>query len=251
MNINNLDMEYYKSLLRCNFNGVEKFEDDLIKNEFEIYSDAILNWDNYGEVSSLEHWWRGQGIGCQELYDKCLDIVKKLDCVNICEIGAGAGILAKYIYDLNTNINLTCIEGSKNHISHMKENFNSNNNIIKPFIDVNANIIKAIAQDIPLDNNLFDLVYTCTVLMHIPYLLLPKALMEITRISNKYVLHIENTNREINAIAMGKQKSELNKLCIDYSKMYELLNVKTIINKEYKYPGANCNFVCFLGEKIN
>jgi ubiquinone/menaquinone biosynthesis C-methylase UbiE len=252
MKIENID--FYKKILICNNSNINVFDDNVILKEFELYEKASLNWDNYECVSSLKHWRESHGSyeypNIHPHHQKLINVVKTLNCNDICEIGAGAGVVSKYVYNLNNNINLTCIEGSDKHISQMKENFNKEINIIKPNIDVYSNIIKSLAQDIPLQNNIFDLVYTCTVLMHIPFLILPKTLMEIVRISKKYILHIENTNNEINAVVMGKQISNLNKFTLNYKQAYELLNVKTLINEIYKDPHNDCNFICYLGEKI-
>lgn len=252
MKIENL--EFYKELLKCNTSNYQNFDNEIIKEEFNLYEKASLNCDNYVPVNSLEQWKHGDIIYnypvIHPAHEKIVEVIKTLNYKDICEVGAGAGIVAKYIYNLNNDVNLTCVESSDTHISQMKENFDKSIDIIKPNIDVRANIIKSLAQEIPLDDNSFDIVYTSTVLMHIPFILVPKVIMEITRISKKYILHVENTNNELNTVIIGNQKSDLNKLTLNYEKIYNKLNVKTVMCEYFKYPYVDCNFICYLGEKI-
>tara|TARA_R110002167_G_scaffold40740_1_gene124909 strand:- start:574 stop:816 length:243 start_codon:yes stop_codon:yes gene_type:complete len=80
--------------------------------------------------------------------------------------------------------------------------------------------------------------------------MIPEALKEFVRVSSKYIVHVENLNDKINTVAMGRQQSELNRLCIDYKKMYEKLGVKTISYELFDDPWAPCQYVCYVGEKM-
>jgi ubiquinone/menaquinone biosynthesis C-methylase UbiE len=249
-----LNYNDYNDLLACNFNDVKTFDKDMLLNEIDEYKKAMSNgWKNYDSVSSLSDWSVGKYVypDIQHHHKKIVDKTKELNVKSICEAGAGGGVVAKHVYTYNDyNIDLTCVEGSDIHIGQMRENFSKESNIVLPQIDVKANIVKGVIQDIPLDDNLFDLVYTCTVMMHIPYLMIPKSMIELVRISKKYIMHVENKNNMINAVCMGNQKSDSNRLIIDYKKMYNKLGVKCLEYYEYKDEHVDCEYLFFLGEKI-
>tara|TARA_R110001592_G_scaffold112395_3_gene310614 strand:+ start:642 stop:1148 length:507 start_codon:yes stop_codon:yes gene_type:complete len=167
-----------------------------------------------------------------------------LDC------GAGCGMISKYIYAINNNIDITCIENNKIHFDQLVENFEKNTDIIKPDINVPANKIRGNIHNIDLPSNSKEFVFTCTVLMHIPYIAAVASLIELTRVSSKYICHIENVNNVINSVVPGETQLPEEMLSIDYIKLYKLLGYDI---KEYKlssHPGEpNCKFIYLLVEK--
>jgi ubiquinone/menaquinone biosynthesis C-methylase UbiE len=246
----NINTKNYIDLLKYNLNGVTVFNEDEIQSEINIYEDSIKNWENYSGVPNLLGWRHPvfQYPNIHPIHKKIVDTISFLDVKNVCDVGAGAGSVVKYVYNSNNKLNLTCIEGYDVHLSQMKENFDQSSPIIPPQINVPATIIKGIGQDLPLDDNSQDLIYTCTVMMHIPFLLAIKTAMEIARVSNKYVLHLE---RKDGNVVIGNQKSKLNFLQIDYKKLYENQGFKTINYYEFPYPEAEQHTcVYYLGEKI-
>ena len=248
-----LEKNLYKDLLKCNFNGIESFDDFLLQKEIEIYKKSIERWQNYGQVDSLNNWYNSQYIYpiMQNHHEKIVKKTKELGVKAICEVGAGAGSVSKYVYAYNDgNIDLTCVEGGDKHIAQMKENFTKESTIITPQMEVNANIVKSIAQNLPFDDNHFDLIYTCTVIMHIPFLLLPKVFYDISKKSKKYIIHVENKNDKINCVCMGNQKSDLNRLTVDYKSVYKKLNYNCIEYYDYKDENVDCQYSFYLGEKI-
>ena len=249
-------MKEYKELLSCNLQGInfDNVEDSLLENELDIYMDGMDDWNKvYGEVSNLNEWTHAiyEYPNIHPNHKKLMDVLKDKQPKSVCEVGAGCGMVSKYCYNLlGSDIELTCIEGSPTHREQMKENFSKSSSIILPQIEVGANIVEGIAQDLPLEDNSVELLYTCTVTMHIPFLMIPEALKEFVRVSSKYIVHVENLNDKINTVAMGRQQSELNRLCIDYRKMYEKLGVKTTSYELFDDPGAPCQYVCYVGETI-
>jgi phospholipid N-methyltransferase len=239
----------YLDLLPCNLEGIPSFDLDMLGEEFEIYNSGIQDWSVYGPTKSLDNWKNPpfEYPNIHPIHKKLVDTVSDLHVNTVCDIGAGAGVMAKYVYNSNRDIDLTCVEGSDIHISQMKENFDEENRVILPQIKVNANVIRGVAQEIPLPTNSQDLVYTCTVLMHIPYLMAIKAIEEISRVSHRYVLHLE---RKDGNVIMGKQKSALNLLQIDYQSVYSKLGFRTIKYEEFSYPEhEHLSCVYYLGEK--
>ena len=172
-----------------------------------------------------------------------MDIIKDLQPNNILDCGSGPGLLSKYIYYENENININCIENNPVHYKQMLENFGEKSNILKPNIKVNANAIKGNIINMPFKDNEFDFVFTCTVLMHIPFCFSIASICEIVRVSNKYICHIENINDIINCVVIGDCKSQLQKLIIDYNKLYDKLGCDIIKHVETKDPYANCNYI--------
>jgi ubiquinone/menaquinone biosynthesis C-methylase UbiE len=247
---NNMEIDSeYLELLNCNLDGQTNFNLDMLKEELIIYKLATKDWSVYDTVATLEDWSPKHftHLNMHPMHKKLIDTVTSFPINTVCEIGAGAGTIAKYIHNVNKNIKLTCVEGSDIHLEHMKQNFSKNSHTILPNITVNANIIKGVAQEIPLPSASQDLVYTCTVLMHIPYLMAIKAIQDISRVSKKYVLHLE---RKDGNVVIGKQKSSLNYLKIDYRQVYEKLGFKTIKYEEFPYPECE-TFSCifYFGEK--
>jgi len=243
-----IDIEEYKDLLSCNINGIDatSFENDILEEEHQIYHDSIKDWSNYGFVDSLEGWVvkDHEYPVIHPTMKKILDEIKAIKPASVCEIGAGAGVVSKFVYDaLKSNVELHCVEGSPQHLSQMRENFKESSIVIAPQIEVKANIIEGTAQNIPLPDNSVDVVYTCTVMMHIPFLMIPAAAKEIARISSGYIIHSENHNNFVNTVTIGNQKSKLNLLQIDYPTLYQKLGIEEIkyeeaeeYNNYYKNP---------------
>ena len=239
----------YLELLNCNLEKISKFDLDTLREEWIIYELSLHDWSIYDPVSRLEDWKHQYYVypNIHPIHKKVIDTVASLPINTVCEIGAGAGTVAKYIYHTNNNIQLTCVEGSDIHLKQMQQNFNKNSQVILPQITVNANIIKGSAQEIMLPAASQDLVYTCTVLMHIPYLMAIKAIENMANISKKYILHLE---RKDGNIVMGRLKSPLNYLQIDYQMIYEKLGFRTIKYEEFPYPeNDRLSCIYYLGEK--
>ena len=241
-----------KDMLKCNLSGVNDFPEWVLDEENKLYMDGVGGWRVYECVSTLSGWK-------SEMYEypsihlfhrKVVDTVKSLGINSVCEAGAGAGVVAKYVYASQKDLNFTCLEGSDKHLSQMRENFNESSGIISPKVTVNVNIVKGILQSIPFKDNYFDLVYTCSVMMHVPFLMVPKAVLELSRITRRYVLHVENKNDIINTVCMGRQRFPLNRLCIDYERMYKMAGVNTLKYEVFKDPHSESNCIYFLGEKV-
>lgn len=244
-----MDDKYFE-LLKWNLDNVSDFDKNVIQKEFEIYENSVKDWSNYSGVLNLEGWKHPifEYPNIHPIHKKIVETVSNLEVNKVCDLGAGAGSVAKYVYNSKKDIDLTCVEGYDVHLSQMKENFSENSFVIKPKIKVDATILKGTAQEIPLGDNSQDLVYTCTVMMHIPFLLAIKAAQEIARISNRYVLHLE---RKDGNVVIGNQKSNLNYLQIDYKNLYENLGFKTLEYYDFPYPEAEMyKCVYYLGEKI-
>lgn len=230
------DLKDYQDLLSCNLNGVAatEFKEDLLKEEYEIYCKSLKSWDNYGSVGSL-HDWVFKDHKYPLIHPTVKKIIDQVDLFKpkaVCDIGAGAGVVSKFVYDLlKPNVDIYCVEGSPHHLSQMKENFSGASTVIAPQLEVKATILQGIAQDIPLEDNKVDLSYTCTVMMHIPFLMIPAVAKEIVRVTSGYIVHSENDNTIVNTVAIGKQKSQLNYLQIDYRALYKKLGVDTITYK--------------------
>lgn len=242
-----------KELLQCNLSKCADFSDALLEYENGLYQGGIAGWKVYQSVPALTSW-KETKCGYEfprihQAHRRVVDTVISLGVKKVCDAGAGAGVVSKYVYATQNDIELTCLEGSDAHIAQMIENFSESSDVIKPRINVPAKIVKGTLQKTGLETGAFDLVFTCTVMMHIPFLLVPKAVLELSRITNRYVLHVENPNDVINAVCPGNNRSDLNKLCIDYPRMYGTLGFKTVIHEKFRDPSGECDFICYLGEK--
>jgi len=174
-----------------------------------------------------------------------VDTIKKENYKKIIDLGAGCGMISKYVYDANPQLEeLVCIENNSVHCSQMLENFKTNTDIILPNIEVNANIINTSLHNLKqFPDNYFDVGFTCTVLMHIPFIIAIPIMCEIARIC-KNIINVENTNEMINCVVKGQTKLKEEYYCIDYLKFYEKKNFEIL---EYKnipdpVPKINCYY---------
>jgi hypothetical protein len=137
----------------------------------------------------------------------------------------------------------------------MKENFYHRTSVIKPDIKVKAKIIKATMPNLSMfRSNAFDLVYTCTVMMHMPFIINVCSATEFARITSKYILHVENRNLGNNwydnCTVNPPGMSDLNFCAIDYKALYESLGFKTLSYYEFNTHDSPCVNIYYLGEKI-
>jgi phospholipid N-methyltransferase len=249
----------YFDLLKFNLNNFKDFDENIVKTELDLYLNTKLDkeWENYTSDHNDLSTWKETFYKYPDLnpmYKKLIADINRLGVKKVCEIGAGSGNIVKYVYGSNESLDITAIEAYDKHYNQMIENFKVGNNVIEPFIHVPATPIKGLAQDLPLGDNSQDLIYTVTVMMHIPYLLAVKAIMEIAKTTSKYVIHVE---RKDGNVVMGQQKnSQYNNLHIDYKGIYEELGFKTLDYHEFPYTEGNGNIynhiqcVYYLGEKI-
>ena len=133
----------------------------------------------------------------------------------------------------------------------MLENFFSRTDVIPPNIKVDAKIFKQSLHDLKqYPDDYFDVGFTCTVMMHIPYIIAVSIITEISRIC-KTVIHAENTNEIINCVVTGKTVLPHEKIVIDYEKLYKTLGFEIIQNDIVKDPYADCFYVYFHAKKSN
>lgn len=97
----------------------------------------------------------------------------------------------------------------------------------------NLNIIKGDALDIPFKDNYFDLVFTSGVLIHISPSNIEKVLLEIIRVSNKYIWGLEYFSEEYEEILYHGQNNLLWKT--NFCKLFLDKNPKISLIKEKKY----------------
>jgi ubiquinone/menaquinone biosynthesis C-methylase UbiE len=258
-NFNHTFRDQYVSLLKFNTNNTDVSAHCDVMNELRLYYDSLQNFSNYVPVGRLEDWI-SKTYNYPEVHphhQAVIDNVITLKPLSVCEVGAGCGQVAKYVYDnmlktLNSNENfkLTTVEWNIVHYQQMYENFKTRHNILQPFMEVDANMVIGSSHKLPFDDNSFDLIYTCTLMMHVPYIPAIASICEIARVTKKYVLHIENCNEQNNAVYKGKTQSDMNILSIDYEKIYKHLGFKILLNKRVQDPHVSCEYTYFLAEKL-
>jgi ubiquinone/menaquinone biosynthesis C-methylase UbiE len=242
-------------LLKCNRDGLNVAAICDVENEMRLYEKSLENHTNYVPVPELYEWINEYTYpNIHPTHQIVLDIINELGVLNICEVGAGAGRVSKLAYAQNNQLNLTCIEASDTHLKQMKENFGDQSNVILPDIKVPATIIKGqvpYLKSIP--DNSFDLVFTCTVMMHLPYIPAILSAQEMARLSHKYILHVENKNEGHSwynmSVVNSPSMSSVNELSIDYVTLYNKLGYKTIKYFEYPDPYSPATFIVYLGVK--
>ena len=135
---------------------------------------------------------------------------------------------------MKSNLNLNCIDNYSIHLEQTKFNFKKETNVIFPFIDVSANIIKGSVDELNFKNK-FDIIFTCTVLMHIPFFSAIEIIKKLASLSKNYIIHIENLS---GCIVMGKTRNSFQKLSIDYVKLYKLLGFDIKLSKIINDPNV-------------
>lgn len=256
-----LQNEEFIKLLNCNKNNFD-FSEYSLKNLLKQKRNYIKYLDKdfekiYPKVATLEQWIHPDfGINnMHPAHQEVINTVLKHKPSTICEIGAGAGSVTKYVYNSYPTASYLSVEPNKYHRELMQANFDKSKSIIEPKIDVKSKIIAAGAQALPLSDNSVDFIFTCTVMMHIPYLMIPSTVKELSRVSSNYILHVENPNDIINAVVTPNKKvkmkySEINKLQIDYDKIYDSLGFNIIDYKRWEDPVADCDYVSYLYKKV-
>jgi phospholipid N-methyltransferase len=245
----------YKDLLDCNINREEIskiISDQEIESELETYHVSIVNNTNYipvsSSVSTLEYW--------REPYHPHLfpllinHYCGSLNCKDICELGAGVGNISKCLKHGYPVCNLTAIEANETNFRLLQNNLINTPMVLEPYGLADIKTLRLSGHNLSsIPDKSFDMVYTCTVLMHIPYLPQLAVICEIARISSKYVMHVENT---VAATAIGDMKNHyLNTRTTDYPAVYSLLGFKTIRNDIRPYPDSkDHNVRIFIAERI-
>jgi SAM-dependent methyltransferase len=245
-------ISHFPELLTCNESWTTVADKIDVGEWIKDFFAHTKSWMNYADqIQSLEAWVDSKGHVWPNLHpahQHVVDACKELRPASVLEVGAGAGVVAKYVYAaMNGEVKLSCLEGSDAHIAEMKENFNKSK-IIPPDIEVKADVVKGVVQAAPFADNSFELVYTCTVMMHNSYIAAVLAAAEIARISSKYVLHVEGNHTD-GIFKLYKSKHDL--LLIDYERLYEKLGYKTIKKMYYQDPySTDYDYVVYLAEKI-
>ena len=247
----------FNELLKCNLSKQDIGALCNVEHEEKLYASALSNEANYSGISSLEEWNVLEYDDFPDIHPThqlLLDTILMLGISSICDLGAGCGKLSKYLYANNPRLDITCVEHNSGHLAQMKENFEINTGIIKPNISVKAKIVKGCLPDLSfLPAESYDLVFTCTVMMHLPFIIAVKSAREIVRLSKKYILHVENKNDGTAwynmAVVNPSAMSPLNCIGIDYVRLYESLGVKTLRYFEFKDVASPATYILYLGKK--
>ena len=248
----------YADLYMCNFQKKDVAKLCNLDKEMESYKKALDTQNNYSPIPELAIWNDPMYIypNIHPYHKYIVDTVKEFsDISSVCELGAGCGKIIKYLYAENNQLDLTCIEQSDIHLQQIFQNFYFKKDIIYPDLEVKATILKGAAPFLSqIKESSFDCVYTCTVMMHLPYIVAVQSARELARITSKYVLHIENKNTGPEwynrAIVLSPGMSDINYVAIDYKAIYESLNFKTIRYFEFSDPHSPATYIYYLGEKI-
>ena len=114
------------------------------------------------------------------------DMVHANDVESVLELGCNSGGNLLYMSRRNSRLQLAGIDVCKSAIMHGKRRE-------KNPADLRVGSIYDLSK---FPDNSFDLVFTCTVLIHIPTEKVQAILKEMVRISKKFVLHIEDNHEE-------------------------------------------------------
>lgn len=249
----------FEELLSCNLYKTPIAQHCDAHKELEIYDQLLATNAFYEPQPSLESWIEpgfDYNACINPLHRIVLDEVKQLPLAQVCEVGAGAGKISKYIYHENPHLNITCVELNQKHIDQMIENFQTRTSVINPNTVVTATIINDSFPHLDkVPSESYDLVFTHKIMMHLPFIVAVKSAENLVRISKRYIMHIENKNQGGDWYSMTiicpSAMSSANAVGVDYCSLYEKLGVKTLKYYEVKDPESLATYVVYLGEKIN
>jgi phospholipid N-methyltransferase len=244
----------YKKLLSCNLNNIDLYNDigiDKIKEQRLLYENLTNN--NYlCESPKLSDWYQDTEYvypNVDKTKQKILDIIKKYKPKSVLEGGSGCGKLSKYVYDiLDKDVELICVENNKDYYRQMQTNFS----ILKyePKIYIKAKTILGSLHNIKeIKDNSIDLVFTHTVLMHMPFTAVIETVYQLARISSKYILHVENKNDIESCVYPKNTYPEYNKVMINYIELYNELGFETILYEEELLDDGS-HVITFLGKRL-
>ena len=208
---------------RINFNNVD------FMGDIDNYNKSLINFENYTPQPTLLSWRDSKHIypNSDPRHRYIIDTIKENNYKKIIDLGAGAGCVSKPLYfEYSAEIEeLVCVEHNKTHFKQMIDNFENETDVVPPDVKVKSNNInKDILNTLKsYPDNYFDVGFTCTVLMHIPYILAVQVIKEISRVC-KNVIHTENQNDLINCVIRGKTKLREQYCCINYQLIYQKLN---------------------------
>ena len=244
-------------LLDCNLNNinlVDTIGKDGIAKAIKYYEISTNEHRNYATDSPELSDWYNDGIEYPEtnwFMKQVLDIVKTHKPSKVLEAGAGSGKLAKMVYDvLDGDVELSCIENNKVHYNQMITNFSTPQ--YNPKRIVKATTILGSIHDIPqLEDKMFNLTYTHTVMMHIPFISAVMVAAELARVTKDYIYHIENKNVVSCVYPLPGRPGAIpnfNRLMIDYKKLYTKLGFETKLYTETGNTVAE-TCICYLGKR--
>lgn len=249
-------------LLKCNHNNVNLVDTigvDGILRCIDDYNTSTNEHRNYlTDNDSLSNWY-GDGFiypNVSEYMKPVLDTVRNYKPYTILEAGSGSGKLSKMVYDvMDGDVDLHCIENNTEHYNQMLKNFNEL--IYEPKRIINAKTYLSSIDNMTelFEDNKFNLTYTHTVMMHIPYISAILSAKELARVTKDYILHVENKNDITNSVYPVGRIPEYNKLVIDYEKLYSKLGFDTVKYDEIYFKPENdsvgFNLIIYLGKKVN
>jgi len=252
LGVNEFFVNNFPELLSCNESRLGIADKIDVSGDVEKYFAITKEWMNYPvAVPDLRDWRDTRGHDWQNPHPAIkhvLEICRELHPTSILDVGAGAGVVSKYLFaHLGESAKLTCLEGSDSHIAAMKENFHSSD-VIPPKLEVRAEIIKGFAQKMPFSNNNFEMIFTCTVMMHNPFIPAVLAACEMARVSSKYILHVEGYHTD----GIASLRSKYNLRVPDYERLYGRLGFRMVKKFFYQDPYAkDYDYIVFLAEKVH
>ncbi len=252
-NYNIFFKEHYRELLRCNTNLVDvaqELGEPRVVENLRTYEESTTRDANYVSPGTTLEAWRDLNHPHPFAQHIAL-ICASLNLDTILDAGCGVGTITKFIRTVvNPEVRIHCIEGNTNTYKYLQENFFDNYSILPPYImPQNTTTHCGSLHDLSrFKDGEFDLVFTCTVAMHLPFIPGVAILSELARVTSRYILHVENV-RPCTAIGEMKYKRE-NTLGVDYEKLYEKLGFRCLINFVNDYPyEAGHKYRVYLGEK--
>jgi len=164
LGLNKFFIDNYPELLLSNEAYISVADKLDVAKDLSVYFEKLNGWMNYPvQIQDLAGWVDAKGHKWPNIHpahQHVVDAYKTYRPASVCEVGAGAGVVAKYVYAASEQkVRLACVEGSKIHLEEMRLNFSGESEVIPPNIKVPAEIIQGAAQKLPFADNSFEMLY--------------------------------------------------------------------------------------------
>lgn len=213
---------------------VDVFSKLFFKKSFDLYNQEeffINRTKNYEE----EMQELGKDQFYNELNEKFIDIIQNLcDIDSVLEIGCYCGYRLKKVkerFPQKKYIGLDIV--------------NKALEIARKILNKDVELIKADAQDIPLENKSIDLIYTFASLMHVSFRNIKKVVKEMERVAKKYILLVEITDLEASFLDKIKLNMWAYGYMHNYGKLFRKTNFKLVKRENLKPPRGDLKYYNF------
>ena len=207
--------------------------------EIDIAKDREKAWENmkakYHETNMNQSGYKAEKVKSVVKRRNFIgDLMKKNNVSSVLELGCNQGANLAYIQEKHPGIEkIAGIDINERAIKYGKE-------VEKNKADLQVSSIYDLSR---FDDNSFDTVFTCTVLMHIPNEKIYDIISEMTRVAKNFVFHIECNGKssvrgETKTVVNGKKVTIPHSFFYNFKDSYGKIGYAANVKSMEKYIGT-------------